>query len=159
MAKAEVYPKEISKELADKARLMGGGSVIDGIVIALEAFDYAGPNIEWCKERDEKMIEHLPGQHVADSGAAEALLLRQQVAELKSSLDTALDHIGRLFSHLYDLPSKYQTVPVREDNRRAGAFLKSLVLPDLSARAQLVNASLKRGRGLAKDGQVNCQPR
>ena len=53
MAKAEVYPKEISKELADKARLIGGGSVVDGIVIALEAFDYAGPNIEWCKKRAE----------------------------------------------------------------------------------------------------------
>lgn len=102
------------------------------------------------------MIEHLPGQHVADSSAAELTALRQQVAELKANLDTALDHIGQLFIHLNDLPSKYRTEPVREDNRRAGAFLKSLVLPDLSARAKLVNATLKRG--LAKDGQQSQPP-
>ena len=99
-------------------------------------------------QRDLVDVLDPSGQHVAESSAAELTALRQQVAELKASLDTALDHIGRLFIHLNDLPSKYRTEPVREDNRRAGAFLKELVLPDLSARAKLVNATLKRGRGV-----------
>lgn len=99
-------------------------------------------------QRHFLVAQDLPGQHVADGEVAELPALRQEVAALKAHLDTALDHIGQLFSHLETIPSEYRTVPVREDNRRAGAFLKSLVLPDLSARAQLVNATLQRGRGI-----------
>lgn len=99
-------------------------------------------------QRHFLVTQDLPGQHVADSGAAESLPLRQEVAALKASLDKALDHIGQLFSHLETIPSKYRTEPVREDYRRAGAFLRSLLLPDLPARAALVNATLQRGRGV-----------
>ncbi len=99
-------------------------------------------------QRHFLVVQDLPGQHVADGEDAELPALRQEVAALKASLDTALDHIGRLFIHLNDLPSKYRTEPVREDNRRAGAFLRSLLLPDLPARAKLVNATLQRGRGV-----------
>ncbi len=99
-------------------------------------------------QRHFLVAQDLPGQHVADSGAAEALLLRQQVAALKASLDTALDHIGQLFNHLTSEPLNHQPKLVQKDVLRAAAFLKSLVLPDLPARAQLVNATLQRGRGV-----------
>lgn len=99
-------------------------------------------------QRHFLVVQDLPGQDVAESGASEALLLRQEVAALKASLDTALDHIGQLFIHLNSEPANHQPEHVQEDVRRAAAFLKSLVLPDLSARSKLVNASLKRGRGV-----------
>ena len=99
-------------------------------------------------QRDLVDVLDPSGQHVAESSAAELTALRQQVAELKASLDKALDHIGRLFIHLNDLPSNDWPEPMQKDFRRARAFLKALALPELPARAQLVNATLKRGRGL-----------